>query len=178
MYPIPRAFWETCVVAGYPETLDHNHPESEGVGPRSLNNVDGVSMSTKLTYLSMARHRLNLTVRGNFVAHLRPVTPTEEERASDDSLDAWMFANVGTQNHPSGTCKIGPASDDMAVVDQYLRVYGTEGLRVVDASVISDVVRANTNASTRPTSATQRCRLAVVMTIPLQAPAAPRARGT
>ena len=46
-----------------------NHPEAEGVGPRPLNNVDGVRMSTNLTYLSMARHRLNLTIRANVLAH-------------------------------------------------------------------------------------------------------------
>ena len=43
---------------------------------------------------------------------------------------------------------MGPATDSMAVVDQYCRVHGLEGLRVVDASIMPDVVRANTNAST------------------------------
>ena len=43
---------------------------------------------------------------------------------------------------------MGPASDGMAVVDQYLRVHGLDGLRVIDASVMPDVVRANTNATT------------------------------
>ena len=43
---------------------------------------------------------------------------------------------------------MGPASDPMAVVDQYGRVHGLQGLRVVDASVMPDVVRANTNATT------------------------------
>ena len=346
MTEIPRKFWETCVAAGYPESLDQNHPESEGVGPRPLNNVDGVRMSTNLTYLAMSRHRLNLTVRGNVLArrvlfeggravgveaesggetfevradeiilsggainsphllmlsgvgpadHLRsfgievvrdlpgvgenlrdhpacfmlfeakvdapppntpgiqagmryttpgsphrndmqmspilftsehrpahveipegasyagfscalqkaesagrlsltsadprvqprldyrylanpwdrerlrgalrtcadltkrpplsesiadPVTPTAAELADDAALDAWMMANVGTQHHSSGTCKMGPASDPMAVVDQYLRVHGLEGIRVVDASIMPDVVRANTNATT------------------------------
>ncbi len=76
------------------------------------------------------------------------VSPSDEDLASDDSLDAWLLANVGTQHHSSGTCKMGPASDSMAVVDQYLRVHGIEGLRVVDASIMPDVVRANTNATT------------------------------
>ena len=346
MTEIPRRFWDACLAAGYPESLDQNHPESEGVGPRPLNNVDGVRMSTNLTYLSMARHRLNLTVRAGVLAHrvlfednravgvlaesggetfevrggeiilcggainsphllmlsgvgpaghlrslgvevkrdlpgvgenlrdhpacfmlfkanvespppntpgiqagmryttpgsphrndmqmspilftsehrpahveipegesyagfscalqkatsagrlslasadprvqprldygyltdpwdrermrgaLRtcadlarrpplseavadPVTPTAEELADDKALDAWMMANVGTQHHSSGTCKMGPADDPLAVVDQYLRVHGLEGLRVVDASIMPDVVRANTNATT------------------------------
>ncbi|MCH8062200.1 MAG: hypothetical protein IH861_06835 [Chloroflexi bacterium] len=42
---------------------------------------------------------------------------------------------------------MGPATDSMAVVDQYCHVHGLEGLRVVDASIMSDVARANTNAS-------------------------------
>ena len=53
-----------------------------------------------------------------------------------------------TQFHSSGTCKMGPASDPMAVVDQYCRVHDLEGLRVVDTSVMSDVIRANTNCTT------------------------------
>ena len=77
-----------------------------------------------------------------------PVTPNEDDLASDEALDEWMMANVGTQHHSSGTCKMGPASDEMAVVDQHLRVHGMEGLRVVDASIMPDVVRANTNATT------------------------------
>ena len=79
---------------------------------------------------------------------VRRVAPTEEDLSSDEALDAWILANVGTQHHSSGTCKMGPDSDEMAVVDQYLRVHGLEGLRVVDASVMPDVVRANTNATT------------------------------
>ncbi len=76
------------------------------------------------------------------------VSPTDDDLATDEALDRWLLANVGTQHHSSGTCKMGPASDSMAVVDQYCRVHGIEGLRVVDASVMPDVVRANTNATT------------------------------
>mgnify|MGYP003288309829 CR=1 FL=1 len=79
---------------------------------------------------------------------VRRVFPGDEIIAADDALDAWMLANVTTQHHSSGTCRMGPASDPMAVVDQYCRVHGVEGLRVVDASVMPDVIRANTNATT------------------------------
>ena len=75
------------------------------------------------------------------------LTPTDEDLSSDEALDTWLLANVNTAHHISGTCKMGPASDTMAVVDQYCRVHGLEGLRVVDASVMPDVVRANTNAT-------------------------------
>ncbi len=57
------------------------------------------------------------------------------------------MANVLTRHHSSGTCKVGPASDPMAVVDQYSRVHGVDGLRIVDASIKPDVVRANTNVT-------------------------------
>ena len=75
------------------------------------------------------------------------VDPDEADLESDDSLDTWMRTRVSTSHHVSGTCKMGPASDGMAVVDQYGRVHGLEGLRVVDASIMPDCIRANTNAT-------------------------------
>ena len=50
--------------------------------------------------------------------------------------------------HPVGTCKMGPASDPEAVVDATGRIYGVEGLYVVDASIMPTVPRANTNLPT------------------------------
>ena len=75
------------------------------------------------------------------------ISPTRPELGSDEALDLWMLQNATGSGHIVGTCKMGPASDPMAVVDQYCRVYGVEGLRVVDASVMPDVVRANTFAT-------------------------------
>ena len=74
--------------------------------------------------------------------------PTDEDLASDEALDAWLLKTVATTQHIAGTCKLGPSSDAMAVVDQYTRVHGLQGLRVVDASVMPNVIRANTNATT------------------------------
>ena len=75
------------------------------------------------------------------------VTPTDTELASDDALGAWLMRNAGTSHHIAGTCKMGPDTDPMAVVDQNGRVRGLEGLRVADASIMPDVIRANTNAT-------------------------------
>ena len=75
------------------------------------------------------------------------VAPTDRDLVSDDALDAWMLRQVKTAQHTSGTCKMGPASDPLAVVDQYGRVHGVEGLRVADLSICPNVVRANTNAT-------------------------------
>jgi choline dehydrogenase len=79
---------------------------------------------------------------------LERLNPTDDDLASDEALDDWLLRNVGTQHHSSGTCKMGLASDPGAVVDQYCNVYGLDGIRVVDASVMPDVIRANTNATT------------------------------
>ena len=341
--PTQEAFFQACRDSGYPECWDMNDPEATGVGPRPMNNIDGVRMSAALTYLKEARHRLNLTIRarvtvrrvmfeanravgvevdsgldsfvieaertilsGGAIAspqilmlsgvgprdhlsslgietlhnlpgvgqnlrdhpmvaahfrvkpeylgdpespwsqvglrytsegspntndiqviagwfatarggaveqaegfrmgpalenastagelrltandpHVQPtlnynyladagdrarmrqavrlciglsknpafndilvekVTPTDEELASDEALDSWILSNVTTQQHSSGTCKMGPQTDDMAVVDQYCRVYGVSNLSVIDASVMPDVIRANTNVTT------------------------------
>ena len=344
--PVAEAFYDTCRDLGFPEDPDQNHPDSVGVAARPLNNIDGVRMSTSLTYLSLARHRMNLTVRGSVVTrrvlfenktavgveaesggevfevygdqiilsagaigspqilllsgvgpadhlremgiplvheltgvgenlrdhpavfslfrgvgdppdldapsiqvalryspegtgtrgdiqlspilmtsehrpasvnietddfhfgfsaalqnaatagrlrlastdpHVQPdlfydylsdpvdrqrlraavrlglqiaeqptfrefvaerLSPTDEDLASNAALDQWMLRNAYTQHHSSGTCKMGPGSDLDAVVDQYCRVYGMENIRVVDASVMPDVIRANTNATT------------------------------
>ena len=341
--PAQRAFYDACIAARFPHDPDMNHPESWGIGPLPMNNSDGVRMSTSLTYLNPARHRLNLTVRGDVLvrriiiqdrravgvevesgeetyfleaeeivlcagaiaspqilmlsgvgpaSHLREmdldvvhdlpgvgqnlrdhpnaplrfeahddvdldrqaptlqlllrytaegsstrndiqimqssfptpiagdplgteglnlscevevangqgelrlkskdpkdqpfldyrylrdpwdrqrmrdgvrlciklleqesyrnlvkriITPEPAELANDEALDSWLLRNVTTAHHISGTCKMGPSTDPLAVVNQHCQVHGLQGLRVVDASVMPNVIRANTNATT------------------------------
>lgn len=74
--------------------------------------------------------------------------PSDEELASDDALNAFILSNVVSGLHLTSTCKMGPSSDPMAVVDQQGRVHGIQGLRVADASVMPNCVRANTNCTT------------------------------
>jgi len=76
------------------------------------------------------------------------ISSTEKDLASDEALDSWMLENVWIGQHLSGTCEMEPGIDPMAVVDQYGRAHGLEGLRVADASVMPNVIRANTNATT------------------------------
>ena len=339
--PLQSAFFQSCRDAGYPSDEDMNHPESGGVGAIPLNNPNGVRMSTALTYLDAARHRLNLTIRGNTlvrrihignkratglevesggeifqvdgeeiilsagaiaspqllmlsgvgpadhlgslgipVLHALPgvgqnmknhpsasirfrpqasyslepdsprnqvalrcsfagsatrndiqiqttttgplgkesresgeiqigcrlelplsagalsltstdpgvqpkldyqllthpwdaerlreavrgcvslfehsgfdrlieerLAPTDSQLASNEALDAWLKQDVGIAGHTCGTCKMGLSSDSATVVDQYCRVHGLEGLRVIDAAAMPDIPRANTNAT-------------------------------
>ena len=67
------------------------------------------------------------------------IEPADADLVSDEALDRWMLREAHTYSHISGTCKMGPPSDAMAVVDQYGKVYGLEGLRVADASIMPDL---------------------------------------
>jgi choline dehydrogenase-like flavoprotein len=85
----------------------------------------------------------------------RPLAPYYEredfpgpEVESDDELLGAAKQRGTTTFHPSGTCRMGPASDPMAVVDDQLRVHGLEGLRVIDASIMPTMLSANLNAAT------------------------------
>lgn len=72
-----------------------------------------------------------------------PVEPHDDKAIEQDIRN-----RADTQYHPIGTCKMGVASDPLAVVDRHLSVYGLTNLRVVDASVMPTLVGGNTNAPT------------------------------
>ena len=76
------------------------------------------------------------------------LSPADQDLESDEALDTWIMQHTASTYHSSGTCKMGPASDPMAVVDQYCNVHGIENLRVVDASVMPELIRANANCTT------------------------------
>ena len=67
---------------------------------------------------------------------------------SDADIDAFIREKAESALHPSCTCAMGSKDDPMAVVDGAGRVYGLEGIRVVDASIMPDVVSGNLNAPT------------------------------
>jgi len=66
------------------------------------------------------------------------------DAVSDEALERYIRAHAETIYHPVGTCRMG--ADDMAVVDDQLRVHGVRGLRVVDASIMPTLIGGNTNA--------------------------------
>lgn len=91
--------------------------------------------------VELGRHSCLDGLRGELLG------PAPEELGSDRALDEWLLRNVLTSHHPSGTCRMGPDRDGMAVVDEQGRVHGFDGLRVVDASIMPDCPRVNVNAT-------------------------------
>jgi choline dehydrogenase len=92
---------------------------------------EGLRLATRLlesdAYKDIADHRIH---------------PANDILANDVALEVWMRQTVGTARHVSGTCKMGPDADPMAVVDQYCRVKGIQGLWVADASVMPRIPRS------------------------------------
>ncbi|HVY14222.1 MAG TPA: GMC family oxidoreductase N-terminal domain-containing protein [Rhodopila sp.] len=66
----------------------------------------------------------------------------------DAELDDWIWSECSDAQHASGTCRMGAADDPRTVVDPDCRVIGCTGLRVIDASIMPEVPRANTHLTT------------------------------
>lgn len=86
------------------------------------------------------------------IGRAKPIQPFIAEQLSpapgeltDAQIDDHIFATAATAHHPLGTCRMGV--DECAPVDSWLRLKGVEGLRVVDASVMPDMVGGNINAA-------------------------------
>ncbi len=71
-----------------------------------------------------------------------------EDVLSAEELDHWLFDECSDAQHASGTCRMGPREAKTSVVDIDCRVIGVSGLRVIDASIMPEVVRANTHLTT------------------------------
>jgi choline dehydrogenase-like flavoprotein len=73
--------------------------------------------------------------------------PGDKVQSDAELLEAAKQRGT-TTFHPNGTCRMGPKTDPLAVVDDQLRVHGLEGLRVIDASIMPTMLSANLNAGT------------------------------
>jgi choline dehydrogenase-like flavoprotein len=134
------------------------HPTSRGhVRLKSADPADKPAIQPN--YLATDEDRRvaadSLRVTRRIVAQpaLKPFSPVEflpGEAARDDDASLMKAAgDIGTTIfHPVGTAKMGLASDPMAVVDERLRVFGIERLRVVDASIMPTITSGNTNSPT------------------------------
>ncbi|XP_065223927.1 glucose dehydrogenase [FAD, quinone]-like [Planococcus citri] len=103
------------------------------------------------TFIRGVRVILNLTNTETFKSccefvEIQPYNDCKDlKRSSDEYYECLIRNFVQTVYHPVGTCKMGPKSDKDAVVDPRLKVYGVQGLRVADASIMPKLVSGNTN---------------------------------
>ncbi|HEY2049135.1 MAG TPA: choline dehydrogenase [Caulobacteraceae bacterium] len=132
-------------------------PESRGrVGLRSADPMDDPAIFAN--YLSTEEDRRALRAGVGITRALADqpalakLCGVEEQPSrgvqGEAAIDEWIRQTAETIYHPVGTCRMGPSGDRRAVVDAELKVFGLEGLRVVDASVMPTLVGGNTNAPT------------------------------
>ena len=139
---------------GFTMSVCHLQPTSRGtVRIRSTDPLEPPAMQPH--YLSTPEDRATL-IAGIRLARklaatnaMRPYVESEyrpgDAAVSDDDLLEFAKDTGGTIFHPSGTTRMGPASDPMAVVDPELRVHGIDRLRVVDCGIMPTLVSGNTN---------------------------------
>ncbi|MFZ3005762.1 MAG: choline dehydrogenase [Phenylobacterium sp.] len=132
-------------------------PESRGrVGLNSANPLDDPAIFAN--YLNTEEDRRALREGVKMMREVARQPALDKYRSTelfpgeaiqtDEQIDAWIKEVAETIYHPVGTCRMGGADDDMAVVDGELKVRGIAGLRVIDASVMPTLVGGNTNAPT------------------------------
>ncbi|MEM7131313.1 MAG: GMC family oxidoreductase N-terminal domain-containing protein [Chloroflexota bacterium] len=95
-------------------------------------------------FIDSVRMARQLVATEAFEGFLEKEIAPGAEAQSDAEITGWIRDNLATTWHYSGTCKMG--NDSMAVVNDRLQVHGVEGLRVVDASIMPEIIGGNTNA--------------------------------
>lgn len=122
-------------------TLQSADPhQSPQIDPGFFSHPDDMAVSIKGAQLGfeVIRAKAMDSFRG------KPLVDFDDRDAK--AMENYLRATCDTEYHPVGTCRMGPDSDPMAVVDAQLRVKGVQGLRVVDASIMPNLVSGNTNA--------------------------------
>lgn len=112
------------------------------IEPCFLSDPEGHDLAVLADGLTMMRHLAETALLAPTIAAEVDPGPRVQNLAD---LQAFIRRTVNGYSHPVGTCKMGPASDPLAVVDPTGRVHGTSNLYVADASIMPEIPRANTN---------------------------------
>ena len=100
-------------------------------------------VDAELTTTAVRIARSIMTAPATELLSISEIAPGEALTKDDEIID-WVKASAEPTYHPVGTCKMG--QDDLAVVDERLRVRGIAGLRVADGSIMPTLISGNTNA--------------------------------
>jgi choline dehydrogenase len=141
--------------SGFTATVCQLRPESRG--SLKIRSADPfVPPEIRINYLATETDRAafidGMRILRNILAApaMKPYVVNEvypgSDKTSDEDVLEFCRATGSTVYHPTSTCRMG--NDPLAVVDQRLRVRGIEGLRVIDASIMPDLMSGNTNAPT------------------------------
>lgn len=98
------------------------------------------------TMIAGQRYFLEAFRTNPLASRFRRIAIPDPSDLSDDAIARHCKRFVKTNYHPSGTCRMGPTGDPLAVLDTRLRVRGVEGLRVCDLSAMPNINAGNTNA--------------------------------
>jgi choline dehydrogenase-like flavoprotein len=125
-------------------TLRSANPlDAPRIDPRYLTDPDGDDMRLLAAGTKLAHRVMRSPALASFAGE--PMVP-DRELGSDAEIEALVREKAESLYHPVGTCRMG--TDELAVVDAHLRVRGLQGLRVVDASVMPQIIRGHTNSPT------------------------------
>lgn len=126
---------------GYLELRSSNPAEYPAIHPNYL--ATELDQKTAIESIKVTRRIVDAPA-------LKPLIAEEHEpgvqHQTDEELLEYARNRATTIYHPTGTCKMGLESDETTVVDYRLRVHGLRGLRVVDCSIMPEIVSGNTNA--------------------------------
>ena len=128
---------------GFVHARSPNPFDDPNIQPNYL--ADPMDRAVLLSGMRLARKLLLTPELGPYYDH--ESLPGEQVRSDDELLD-FARRYGSTSYHLIGTARMGPASDPTAVVDDQLRVYGLDGLQIVDGSIMPTMPSANTYAST------------------------------
>lgn len=105
--------------------------------------VEGVRVVQRLTNTSVLRTKYGIELDPEDYGHCNQ----NYEYDSDEFWECAVKYYTGPENHQAGSCKMGPSSDRMAVVNPKLQLHGISTIRVADASIMPSVVSGNTHAT-------------------------------
>jgi len=100
----------------------------------------------RLASIRGVRLAREILAQSELAQHIRKERLPSAEARTDEQILAYIRQYASVDYHPVGTCKMGPDSDPLAVVDPELRVRGIDGLRVIDSSIMPNLISGNTNA--------------------------------